>query len=92
MSILSIKKWLFMYKSMVYAVIILFSENGLLTVFFFLGPSIFLVVSGSLDISCNSMREELCEGAALFVSASTELKLYPKLSKDILVFQAYCSL
>ena len=58
----------------------------------FPGPSIFLIVSGSLDISCNSSQEELCEGAVLFMSASTELKLYPKLSKDMLIFQAYCSL
>ena len=56
------------------------------------GPSIFLVVYGSCDLSCNHVREELCEGTALFVSASTELKLYPKLSVDMLVFQAYCSL
>ena len=63
-----------------------------MSLLYFPGPSIFLVVSGSLDISCNSSREELCEGTVIFVSASTEIKLYPKLTKDMLVFQAYCSL
>jgi len=57
-----------------------------------LGPSILIVLDGSLELACNGLRDELGKGSVLFLPAGREARFYPRTEEEVLVFQAYCSL
>ena len=56
------------------------------------GPSILIVLSGSLELACNGLTDKLHRGSVVFLPSGREAKFYPKVEEEALLFQAYCSL
>ena len=65
------------------------------TVLFYTGPSIFIILNGSGVITCGSSKDILQKGVTIFLPASCpEVKLIPdqSLDNEMLLFQAFCSI
>lgn len=56
------------------------------------GPSILIVLSGTLELACNGVTDKLHRGSVIFLPSGREAKFYPKVEEEALLFQAYCSL
>ena len=56
------------------------------------GPSILIVLSGTLELACNGVTDKLHRGSVIFLPSGREAKFYPKEEEEALLFQAYCSL